>query len=128
MFLVRDGVCIDRDSETAVDQAKYDYEVVPKDARYTFTLEMQNCEDREIALVAAVISEWENDLRIGGFTSRGLGKGKLTLDKVETLNYTDPEQLKDYLINKNMKQDKSFFYDRLELSLGKWRGRQCLRK
>ncbi|MCR4289103.1 MAG: CRISPR-associated RAMP protein Csx7 [Candidatus Scalindua sp.] len=115
--LIRDGVCIDRDSETAVDKAKYDYEVVPKDARYTFTLEMQNCEDNEIALIAAVISEWENDFRIGGFTSRGLGKGKLTLDKVETLDYSDPEQLKDYLINKNMKQNKTFFNDRLELAL-----------
>lgn len=115
---IRDGVSIDRDSETAVDKAKYDYEVVPRGATYSFTVEIQNYEDEEITLIAAVISEWENGLRIGGFTSRGLGKCKFTLEKVETLDYANPDQLKNYLLEKKMKQDNAFFDNKLKLALG----------
>ncbi len=115
---IRDGVCIDRDSETAVDKAKYDYEVVPRGATYSFTFEIQNYEDSEIVLIAAVISEWENGLRIGGFTSRGLGKCKFTLEKAETLDYADADQLKNYLLEKKMKQDNAFFDNKLKLALG----------
>ncbi|MBI2470385.1 MAG: CRISPR-associated RAMP protein [Planctomycetes bacterium] len=115
--LIRDGVSIDRDSETAIDQAKYDYEVVPRGAAFSFAIEIQNYEDNEIALIAAVISEWENGLRIGGFTSRGMGKAKLTLQKVETLDYANPEQLKNHLLNKKMEQDNSFFNNKLQLAL-----------
>ena len=114
---IRDGVSIDRDSETAVDKAKYDYEVVPRGATYSFAVEIQNYEDAEIVLIAAVISEWENGLRIGGFTSRGMGKCKFTLNKVETLDYADTNQLKNYLLKKEMKQDNAFFDNKLKLAL-----------
>lgn len=123
--LIRDGVSIDRDSETAVDQAKYDYEVVPRGAAFSFVIEIQNYEDTEIALIAAVISEWENGLRIGGFTSRGMGKCKFTLNKVETLDYANPDQLKNYLLEKKMKQDNSFFDNKLKLASADRGGQQC---
>ena len=71
---IRDGVCIDRDSETARPGKKYDFEVVPAGAAFKITIELENPADKELALVGAVLAEWEAGFRIGGFTSRGLGR------------------------------------------------------
>ncbi|MGA2404104.1 MAG: CRISPR-associated RAMP protein Csx7, partial [Syntrophobacteraceae bacterium] len=95
---VRDGVCIDRDSETARPGAKYDFEVAPHGAIYSISIDLENPQDEELALVGAVLAEWENGFRLGGFTSRGLGKVKLDERIVEMLDYTDPEQLRNYLL------------------------------
>ena len=95
---IRDGVCIDRDTETARDKAKYNFEVVPKGAVFFISIELENPEDNDLALVAAVLAEWENGFRLGGFTSRGLGRVRLIDRKVKQLDYGDPEQLKAYLM------------------------------
>lgn len=99
---VRDGVCIDRDSGTAVDKMKYDFEVVSKDTVYDVTIDLENPADEELALVGAVIAEWEQGFRVGGFTSRGLGRVNLTKTGISQVNYEDREQLKKYLLKKEM--------------------------
>lgn len=99
---VRDGVCIDRDTETARHGAKYDFEVAPKDAIFSTVIEIENPDDQEIALVAAVIGEWENGFRLGGFTSRGLGRVRFIDTKVMELDYTDKNALLAYLMEKKM--------------------------
>ncbi len=111
---VRDGVCIDRDSETARHGAKYDFEVVPKGAEFLITIEIENPEDHELALVAAALAEWENGFRLGGFTSRGLGKVHFVNKKVEETDYTNPDQLKAYLLSHKMTQADSLLDDYLE--------------
>ena len=99
---VRDGVCIDRDSETARPKAKYDFEVVPAGAEFRIAVELENPKESELALIGAVFCEWENVFRLGGFTSRGLGKARLSDKTVEEVNYADPDQLKTYLLERKM--------------------------
>ncbi len=114
---VRDGVCIDRDTETARNGAKYDFEVVPRGAEFLITIDMENPEDSELALAGAVLAEWENGFRMGGFTSRGLGKAYLANKKVEEIDYTKPDQLKAYLVKHEMADAGSLLADCLELFL-----------
>jgi CRISPR-associated RAMP protein (TIGR02581 family) len=115
---VRDGVCIDRDTETARYGAKYDFEVVPEGAEFQITIELENPSDKELALTGAVIAEWENGFRLGGFTSRGLGKVRLTETKTEEVDYKNPEQLKSYLLHRKMTPADNLLSEKLERVLG----------
>jgi CRISPR-associated RAMP protein (TIGR02581 family) len=99
---IRDGVCIDRDTETARDRAKYDFEVAPPGAAFFVSIELENPAKNELALIAAALAEWENGFRLGGFTSRGLGQVKLEKTKVEQVDYGSPEQLRTYLLERKM--------------------------
>lgn len=111
---VRDGVCIDRDSHTAVYGAKYDYEVVARGAQYTVQIELEDPSDEDLALVAAVIAEWEAGCRIGGFTSRGLGRAKLEKIAVSTVDYGNAEHLKSYLLRRQMQPTPELLNDSLK--------------
>jgi CRISPR-associated protein Csm3 len=106
-YQIRDGVCLDRDSETARHRAKYDFEVVSPETQFRFTIDLENPSDIELALVGAVIVEWENGFRLGGFSSRGLGRVKLIEKKIQELNYDDPEQLKGYLLDRTMQSNEA---------------------
>jgi CRISPR-associated RAMP protein (TIGR02581 family) len=120
---VRDGVCIDRDSETARYGAKYDFEVVPQGAGFSITIELENPRKKELALVGAALVEWENGFRLGGFTSRGLGKVRLTEKRIEQVDYTDPTQLRDYLLNRKMSEvSNTLFTQSLEQLLNQQGG------
>ena len=66
---VRDGVVIDRDSRTAVDGLKYDYEVVPPNSRFQLCIDLENPTDADIALLGAALFEWHAGSSLGGFTS-----------------------------------------------------------
>lgn len=116
-FQVRDGVAIDRDSGTARDGLKYDFEVASKDTTFEMVIDMENPEDREFALVAAVIAEWQSGFRLGGFTSRGLGRVVLTDVKVESVDYGDPKQLKEYLRQRRMQPADNLLTDALQQAL-----------
>ncbi len=111
---VRDGVCIDRDTETARHGAKYDFEVVPKGAVFAIVIDLENPGDKDLALIAAVIAEWEYGFRLGGFTSRGLGRVRLTETNVTRVDYKDPDQLKAYLIKREMNDASSLLEESLE--------------
>lgn len=111
---IRDGVCIDRDSETARHGAKYDFEVVPAGAVFTITIELENPADKELALVGAVLTEWESGFRIGGFTSRGLGRVRLEDKTVRQVDYTDPDQLKPYLLKREMQEAETLLTESLK--------------
>jgi len=114
---IRDGVCIDRDTETARYGAKYDFEVVTEGAVYEIFIDIENPEDKELALVGAALAEWEYGFRLGGFTSRGLGKVRLKDTKIEQVDYTDPDQLKDFLIHRRMTPADSLLADCLNDAL-----------
>ena len=111
---IRDGVCIDRDSETARHGAKYDFEVVPAGAAFRITIELENPIDKELALVGAVLTEWEAGFRIGGFTSRGLGRVRLEDKTVRQVDYTDPDQLKQYLLKREMQEAETLLTESLK--------------
>jgi len=113
----RDGVCIDRDTETARYGAKFDYEAVPAGAAFNIAIDIENPEDRELALIGAVLAEWKNGFRLGGFTSRGLGKVQLVQTAILQVDYSDSKQLKEYLIQNTMTSADTVLNDALELHL-----------
>ena len=95
---VRDGVVIDRDSQTAVDKLKYDYEVVPPGSRFELCIDLENAYDQDMALLGVALFEWHSGSSIGGFTSRGLGRFHLEDIKLFGADLSDPEQRKKFLI------------------------------
>ncbi len=92
MVQVRDSVVIDRDSQTAVDGLKFDYDVVPADSRFELRLDLENPSDQDLALVGAALFEWHAGSSLGGFTSRGLGRFHLQDIRVQGVDLEDPVQ------------------------------------
>jgi len=106
-YSVRDGVAIDRDSETAGDKLKYDFEVVPPNVKFEFEAIAENISLRLLGLLFIGLKQFEspNSVIIGGMKSRGLGWVNLKLNQIEVvdskgdlLNEEDAK-LKSYLIN-----------------------------
>ena len=89
---VRDGVVIDRDSQTAVDGLKYDYEVIPSSSQFELCIELENPTDSDLALLGAALFEWHAGSSIGGFTSRGLGRFRLKDIKLSGVDMADSAQ------------------------------------
>ena len=89
---VRDGVVIDRDSHTAVDRLKYDYEVVPPGAKFSLAIELENPGNQELAIVGASLIDWASGSSLGGFTSRGLGRFHLESLSLSSADLSDPQQ------------------------------------
>lgn len=79
-FQVRDGVAIDRDTETASERKLYDYEVVPSGTRFGFRLLLENGEPWQRGMLFVGLKALANgSTHIGGSKSRGLGWVKLNL-------------------------------------------------
>ena len=105
-FEIRDGVGIDRDTETAVEGAKFDYEVVPSQTEFDFVMICENLDDRDKFLLAIGLREMQSEremksgmVSLGGNKSRGLGAFHLEMEKgdVSLLDFEDPESFKAYL-------------------------------
>ena len=94
---VRDGVVIDRDSQTAVNGLKYDYEVVPPGSRFQLCIDLENPTDQDMALLGAALFEWHTGSSIGGFTSRGLGRFHLEDIKLAGVDMRNPAQRVKFL-------------------------------
>ena len=83
----RDGVAIDRDTETAADGMLYDYEVVPAGVVFGFHAIVDNAEDWQLGMLYLGLSAFENgQLTIGGGSSRGLGAIALSLDSASYID------------------------------------------
>ncbi len=73
-FEVRNGVVLNRDTETAENSLLYDYEVVPAGTRFQFELVLENATDWQLGMILLALKPWERgEVQIGGFRSRGLG-------------------------------------------------------
>jgi CRISPR-associated RAMP protein (TIGR02581 family) len=122
---VRDGVVLDRDSHTAVDGLKYDYEVVPAGSEFRIMLDLDNPSDTDLALLGAALFEWHAGSSVGGFTSRGLGRFRLLNIKVAGVNFDEPKQRIQYLTKLKPEERLSdlggwdtYFTGRIETRLG----------
>lgn len=121
---IRDGVVIDRDSQTAVDGLKYDYEVIPAGSRFALCIDLDDPSDQDLALVGAALFEWRSGSSIGGFTSRGLGRFHLQAIKASGVDLRDPEQRVKFLTSTTTEDRlsdlgdwESFFGDRIQRRL-----------
>ncbi len=102
---IRDGVAIDRDSETARDRLKYDYEVVPASTTFTLEITLENATPEDVQLLCVGLSEFvSGSATLGGKRSRGLGSCVLHDLRVSKLDLTDVEtrhaRLRDYLLKR----------------------------
>lgn len=96
----RDGVVIDRDSETAVDKFKFDYEVVPASTSFRVRFEVENPSNDELCLITAVLLEWEEGVRLGKGTSRGIGLAELQDIEVHKVDFQNAESWLNWLLKK----------------------------
>ena len=99
---VRDGVCLDRDSRTAVKGRKFDFEVVPAGVAFDFRLDAMNLEPRETLLLWACLREWQRGFTVGGKVSRGLGAAHLENLEAREVNLEDPAARVSYLVRGEM--------------------------
>lgn len=87
---VRDGVAIDRDTETVSGGRKYDFEVVPRETTFSIHVRVDNASNEELGLLFLGLREFMNGgAWIGGNTSRGLGLVRIewgTLERIEGRN------------------------------------------
>lgn len=82
-FQVRDGVAINRDTETADEGKLYDYEVVPSGVRFGLRVIVENSKPWQWGMLLAGLRAFESgDIHIGGGKSRGLGWVKLEPQKI----------------------------------------------
>ena len=95
----RDGVAIDRDTETADDGKLYDYQVVPAATPFDFKAVVENAHDWELGLLMIGLHQFETEqIPLGGGRSRGLGVVKLEIEKMRWIDVEDhPEFLLEYL-------------------------------
>ena len=94
----RDGVSIDRDTETAAEGKLYDFQVVPAGTPFEFKAVVENAEDWELGLLMIGLHQFENEMiPLGGGRSRGLGVVKLQLDEMIWVKPSSPQDLIDYL-------------------------------
>ncbi len=129
LIRVRDGVVLDRDSHTAVDELKYDYECVSPETRFDLVIDVHNPAPEDEALLGAAIFEWAAGSSLGGFTSRGLGRFHLEQIEVRGTDFSDPAQRKQYLLGRTP-QDRlqplgdwqAYFQDKIDQRLSSIRG------
>lgn len=96
----RDGVAIDRDTETAADGKLYDFQVVPAGTPFEFRAIVENAEDWELGLLMMGLHQFATQqIPLGGGRSRGLGVVELKIDDVWWFDYPaeQPQELIAYL-------------------------------
>lgn len=97
----RDGVAIDRDTETAADGKLYDFQVVPAGTPFEFKAVVENAKDWELGLLMIGLHQFEiEQIPLGGGRSRGLGVVKLEIQNLQWFDTEDdPNRLLTYLQN-----------------------------
>jgi CRISPR-associated RAMP protein (TIGR02581 family) len=95
----RDGVAIDRDTETAADGKLYDFQVVPAATRFEFRAIVENAKPWELGLLMIGLHQFETEqIPLGGGRSRGLGVVRLDIDQMRWFDAeSNPDKLIEYL-------------------------------
>ena len=96
----RDGIKIDRETGATKNGGKFDYNVIPLCSKFKFEMELDNIEEYQLDLIKLALKDIiEGDL-FGGKLSRGIGKCKLNIEKIE---YVEKADVEDYLFRNLMK-------------------------
>lgn len=97
-YLERQGVAIDRDSETAGRGLLYEFEAVPAGTAFDFEMVVENATKAEQGLILLGLREFETGrVPLGGGRSRGLGQVKLDI-VWESSEKVDKDSLRKYLV------------------------------
>jgi CRISPR-associated RAMP protein (TIGR02581 family) len=93
LFELRNGVGIDRDKELAASGVLYDFEAVAPETQFDLRVTVDNPTDAEVGLLLYLFQELDaGNLTLGGKASRGLGRVRVTWERIEeiTLNAGNP--------------------------------------
>ncbi len=86
-FERRDGVGIDRDTETAYPGAKYNFEIVPAGALFDFYMVAENLDEKQRKLLNLILKLLrDGEVSVGGYTSRGLGQIRLIDEQIDEID------------------------------------------
>ncbi|MBH8566561.1 CRISPR-associated RAMP protein [Nostoc sp. CENA67] len=111
----RDGVAIDRDTETAANSKLYDFQVVPASTQFQFKAVVENAEAWELGLLMIGLHQFETEqIPLGGGRSRGLGVVKLDIENMTWIDVeNNPKELLKYLetLVNDDRSDKSIYKD-----------------
>jgi len=120
-FEVRNGVAIDRDTETAAEKKLYDFEVVPSGTRFHSEIVIENAEDWELGLLMAGLRPFQcGQAALGGARSRGLGVVKIDwqsrtrISKANLLDYLAGDAEAPSITDKEVKDWIKKFRAKLE--------------
>lgn len=95
----RDGVAIDRDTETASNSRLYDFQVVPAGVSFEFHSVVENAQDWELGLLMIGLHQFETEqIPLGGGCSRGLGVVRLEIESIHWFSHNgDTNRLLNYM-------------------------------
>ena len=87
----RNGVAIDRDTETASGGKLYEFQVVPAQTPFRFMAVLENAKDWELGLLLLGLNQFKlRQVPLGGGRSRGLGVVELTLEQMRWNDMRSP--------------------------------------
>ncbi|MDY6804592.1 MAG: CRISPR-associated RAMP protein Csx7 [Cyanobacteriota bacterium] len=112
----RDGVSIERDTETAADGKLYNFQVVPANTPFYFHCVVENAEKWELGLLTIGLHQFETEqIPLGGGRSRGLGVVRLEIKNMRWFDSEgDPKKLLEYLqklVSEDEEKNKSAYED-----------------
>ena len=115
----RDGVAIDRDTETAAEGKLYNFQVVPSGTNFHLKIVVENAENWELGLLMIGLHQFETEeIPLGGGRSRGLGVVSLRIDQIQWFETEgDSRKLLTYLQNQVMKNMNDYQYCEEEMEI-----------
>ncbi|MBD2491467.1 CRISPR-associated RAMP protein Csx7 [Aulosira sp. FACHB-615] len=124
----RDGVAIDRDTETAAEGKLYNFQVVPSGTSFDFKIVVENAEKWELGLLLIGLHQFESEqIPLGGGRSRGLGVVSLKIDQMQWFDAEgDAEKLLTYLQNQVTGNMSNYQYGEEEIEILKQEWTQAL--
>lgn len=99
----RDGIKIDRETGATKNGGKFDYNVIPLCSKFKFEMELDNVKEYQLDLIKLALKDIREGDLFGGKLSRGIGKCKLNVEKIE---YVEKADIEDYLF-KNLMRTKN---------------------
>lgn len=124
----RDGVAIDRDTETAAEGKLYDFQVVPSGTSFDLKIVVENAEKWELGLLMIGLHQFESEqIPLGGGRSRGLGVVSLKFEKMQWFDTEgDAEKLLTYLQHQVIGNMSNYQYSEEEIEIRKEEWTQAL--
>jgi len=100
---IRHGVGIDRDTETAREGVKFDFETVPSQRVFALEMILDNPTDTDLGLLAAGLREMElGMIPLGGSSSRGVGRCRLEIRRIVEIDLGSRAGLRGYLLESEL--------------------------
>lgn len=102
----RDGVAIDRETETAMPQRKFDFEVVPSGTVFDLNVYLENPTDYQLGMLFLTFEQLNQGFTLlGGNKSRGLGRVRIDVEEIVEMTPEDIIKGTDRRISKTQKQE-----------------------